>query len=67
MKQTAVEWLIIQMHTHWTNEDVTFQTLLEQAKAMEKEQISDAYQDGWMSCEKWFEDERLEKETYKQD
>ena len=42
MKQTAVEWLIIQMHTHWTNEDVTFQTLLEQAKEMEKEQIMDA-------------------------
>jgi hypothetical protein len=41
MKQTAVEWLIIQMHTHWTNEDVTFQTLLEQAKEMEKEQIID--------------------------
>ena len=39
MKQTAVEWLIIQMHTHWTNEDVTFQTLLEQAKEMEKEQM----------------------------
>jgi len=43
MKQTAVEWLIVQMHTHWTNEDVSFQTLLEQAKAMEKEQIIDAF------------------------
>jgi hypothetical protein len=39
MKQTAVEWLIVQMHTHWINEDVTFQTLLEQAKEMEKEQM----------------------------
>ncbi len=46
MKQTAVEWLIIQMHTHWTNEDVTFQTLLEQAKEMEKEQIIEAYDKG---------------------
>ena len=46
MKQTAVEWLIIQMHTHWTNEDVTFQTLLEQAKEMEKEQIITAYDKG---------------------
>jgi hypothetical protein len=43
MKQTAVEWLIIQMHTHWGNEDVSFQTLLEQAKEMEKEQIKDAF------------------------
>ena len=41
MTHTAVEWLIIQMHTHWTNKDVTFQTLLEQAKEMEKEQIID--------------------------
>jgi hypothetical protein len=47
MKQTAVEWLIIQMHTHWTNEDVTFQTLLEQAKAMEKEQIIDSFVECW--------------------
>jgi hypothetical protein len=46
MKQTAVEWLIIQMHTHWTNEDVTFQTLLEQAKEIEKEQIIEAYDKG---------------------
>jgi hypothetical protein len=46
VKQTAVEWLIIQMHTHWTNEDVTFQTLLEQAKEMEKEQIIEAYDKG---------------------
>ena len=46
MKQTAVEWLIIQMHTHWTNEDVTFQTLLEQAKEMEKEQMIEAYDKG---------------------
>jgi len=47
MKQTAVEWLIIQMHTHWTNEDVTFQTLIEQAKAMEKEQIIDSFVECW--------------------
>jgi hypothetical protein len=47
MKQTAVEWLIIQMHTHWTNEDVNFQTLIEQAKAMEKEQIIDSFVECW--------------------
>jgi len=66
MKQTAVEWLIIQMHTHWTNEDVTFQTLLEQAKAMEKEQMEDAWyagdEDGAIH-----EFENYYNETYKQD
>jgi len=46
MKQTAVEWLIIQMHTHWTNEDVTFQTLLEQAKEMEKDRMIEFHK--WM-------------------
>jgi len=72
MKQTAVEWLIIQMHTHWGNEDVSFQTLLEQAKSMEKEQIIDAYKEG---CFDSILDESTDlsraeqyyNETYKQD
>ena len=43
---TAVEWLVIQLHTHWKNEDVSFEKLIEQAKAMEKEQIIDAFWTG---------------------
>ena len=43
MKQTAVEWLAIQLHTHWGNEDVSFEKLFEQAKAMEKQQIVNAF------------------------
>jgi hypothetical protein len=43
MKQTAVEWLIDNLHylhsTKWND-------ILEQAKAMEKEQIGRAYQEG---------------------
>lgn len=45
MKQTAVEWLAIQLHTHWGNEDVSFEKLFEQAKAMEKEQMKMFYQE----------------------
>ena len=69
MKQTAVEWLIIQMHTHWTNEDVTFQTLLEQAKAMEKEQIIAAHNIGRNDKHNDFsrDAEQYYNETYKQD
>tara|TARA_R110000822_G_scaffold177538_1_gene317516 strand:+ start:485 stop:700 length:216 start_codon:yes stop_codon:yes gene_type:complete len=47
MKQTAVEWLVIQLHTHWENEDVNFEKLIEQAKQMEKEQIIDAFVECW--------------------
>jgi len=43
MKKTAVEWLVIQLHTHWGNEDVSFEKLIEQAKEMEKEQIVNAF------------------------
>ncbi len=63
MKQTAVDWLIEELPTI-DKYDPYYANIITQAKEMEKEQISDAYQDGWMSCEKWFEDEKLDKETY---
>lgn len=44
MKQTAVEWLIEQ----WPIlESQIPERILEQAKEMEKEQISIAYKEGW--------------------
>jgi hypothetical protein len=45
MKQTAVEWLAEQITTvKWKMSDVTDRnSIIEQAKAMEKEQIIDAY------------------------
>jgi len=67
MKQTAVEWLIIQMHTHWTNEDVNFQTLIEQAKEMEKEQIITAYDKGEFNQGCNGDAEQYYKETFKKD
>jgi hypothetical protein len=42
MKQTAVEWFFYQLYTMEVEYE-TIMKLLEQAKAMEKEQIKDAY------------------------
>ena len=50
MKQTAVEWLLIQIHKHWNSEGLSFEKILEQAKAMEKEQIVNAYDEGEYDC-----------------
>ena len=43
MKQTAVEWLIEKLDQNF---DYVTDTLIEQAKEMEKQQIIDAYADG---------------------
>ena len=67
MKQTAVEWLVIQLHTHWGNEDVSFEKLLEQAKEMEKQQIVDAYDKGEFNQGCNGDAEQYYKETFKQD
>lgn len=66
-KQTAVEWYFDKMKSHFEHDGDLYEVACmtyQLAKEKEKEQISDAYQDGWMSCEKWFEDEKLDKETY---
>jgi HEPN domain-containing protein len=44
MKQTAVEWLIEKLDQNF---DYVADTLIEQAKAMEKEQIIDAFVECW--------------------
>jgi len=45
MKQTAVEWLFQQL---WETpkDKLTWHSILEQAKEIEREQIIDAYRDG---------------------
>jgi hypothetical protein len=49
-KQTAVEWLQEQLNPDMkTMQGVIIQELLEQAKAMEKEQIVDAYVECYMN------------------
>jgi hypothetical protein len=59
MKQTAVEWLVdyfskyVDMNKHIEE--------IEQAKEMEKKQISEAYEDGYSDSDNSFE---LNKEYY---
>jgi len=63
-KQTAVEWLI-----QWSKENpVAFQSdyyaAIEQAKAMEKEQIEDAWHDGFRFDSKYKNFKEYYNETY---
>jgi hypothetical protein len=62
-KQTAVEWLANELFViDWT--DPYLIAKLEQAKAMERQQIEDAYQDDRTPCSE--EDaEQYYNETYK--
>jgi hypothetical protein len=66
MKQTAVEWLVEQICGDHTEQ---WQKEIEQAKEMEKEQISIAYKEGW-NCPhgEGFPEtgEQYYKQTYKQ-
>ena len=72
MKQTAVEWLIEQMLKQGyfdASKSLTFtnlDNLQEQAKAMEKEQIIDAFIDGDVSKFNEYAEQYYLK-TYKQD
>ena len=43
MKQTAVEWLVEQLENHSGVTRAGFNDVINQAKAMEKEQIMNAY------------------------
>jgi hypothetical protein len=43
MKQTAIEWLVEQINSDCLNSTFVRNELIEQAKAMEKEQMLDIY------------------------
>ena len=74
-KQTAVEWLYEQIivRRNGIDNSIPLTELLEQAKEMEKQQIKDAYIDGFKECEKIHEEaffiqdlsEQYYNETYK--
>ena len=51
MKQTAVEWLVEKLNIKYGNNDfiITHINEIEQAKAMEKEQVIDSYHKGQLS------------------
>ena len=68
MKQTAVEWLVEQICGDHTSE---WQEQIEQAKAMEKEQIKDSFVECWKSnvpdgIECKLDAEQYYNETFKQ-
>ena len=48
MKQTAIEYLVEQLEKG-INEEYTWYKVIEQAKAMEKEQIKDSFVECWKS------------------
>jgi len=72
MKQTAVEWFLTQKMALSVEE---FDDIIQQALEMEKQQIIDAYVDGFKECEKIHEEaffiqdlsEQYYNETYKKD
>jgi len=70
MKQTAVEWLKKELEdygssSHLSLDWTTFDELLEQALAMEKEQIKDAWMDGMEGILHEIAAEQYYNETYK--
>ena len=65
MKQTAVEWLLIQIHKHWNSEGLSFDKILEQAKEIEKEQIVNAYDEGEYDCGCNGDSEQYYNKTFK--
>jgi hypothetical protein len=47
--QTAVEWLVEELEQHHTKIDIKNTVVFHQALAMEKEQIEQAYWDGYQN------------------
>jgi HEPN domain-containing protein len=60
MKQSSIEWLIKEYSKYVDDSNVPFK-VIEQAKEMEKEQIMDAYDEGWSDG---FNDKDLNAEYY---
>ena len=61
MKQTAVEWLIGQLYAPCRGIP---SHIIEQAKEMEKEQMVDAWSNGWLNDYKSDEDVKNSAEHY---
>ena len=66
MKHTAVEWLQQALEDTILDYEQIMQTigLFEQAKEMEKEQIIDAWRDGWLNDYEYDEDVKNSAEHY---
>jgi hypothetical protein len=61
-KQTAVEWLVAQVNADCLNSVFITPDLIDKAKAMEKEQMIDAYDYGY--TEGWHMDEHKSEQYY---
>jgi hypothetical protein len=61
MKQTAVEWLVEKLDQNF---DYVADTIIEQAKAMEKEQITEAYDAGLFDGSMDIVKDRMYKKYY---
>ena len=69
MKQTAVEWLMEQLTKNYPLTKESAESIIEQAKAMEKEQIGNAYVYGsayGIDQENGLSPNNYYKETFKQ-
>jgi hypothetical protein len=72
MKQTAVEWLVEQIKGYeYDGNDFVYtgvisSDLIEQAKQMEKEQIRNAYNNGYFAAYKYKDWEEYYKQAYNQ-
>ena len=63
MKQTALNWLIEKIHQ--ANPSFKFDALIRQAKAMEKEQIIKAFNEGTFSEMEKIDAEQYYNQTFK--
>jgi hypothetical protein len=61
MKQTAVEWL----YSKWSEQATLYLEDLDQAKAMEKEQIIEAYDRGYDEYDIYRNGQNYYNETFK--
>lgn len=63
-KQTAVEWLVEQVNADCLNSVFITPDLIDQAKAMEKEQIVKAFNEGTFANDEKVDSEQYYNETY---
>jgi hypothetical protein len=67
MKQTAVEWMFEQFFkVKWGSMKGNMPTIFEEAKEMEKEQIRNAYNDGYFAAYKYKDWEEYYKQNFNQ-
>jgi hypothetical protein len=61
MEKTAIDWLIDQLEKYELYSKISFQCLKEIEEAKERDSLEkiNNFNEGWMNCEKWFEEKKL--------